>query len=73
MSSYGASIRAHVEAGRTSKTSLAGFRVSCASVFCPQCHGDYPETWKHCPKDAVDLLKSSRIGKYAIVVIVAMR
>jgi serine/threonine-protein kinase len=35
-------------------------------VFCPKCHDDYPETWKVCPKDATELLKSSRIGKYTI-------
>ena len=36
------------------------------AVFCPTCRGDYPETWKVCPKDATELLKSSRIGKYEV-------
>ena len=40
--------------------------VPCAHVFCPKCHDEYPDTWKVCPKDAVELLKSSRIGKYTI-------
>jgi serine/threonine protein kinase len=36
------------------------------SVFCPTCQGDYPETWKVCPKDGAEMLKSPRIGKYVI-------
>ena len=40
--------------------------VPSPHVFCPKCHADYPDTWKVCPKDATELLKSSRIGKYTI-------
>jgi serine/threonine-protein kinase len=36
------------------------------SVFCPTCQGEYPETWKVCPKDGAEMLKSPRIGKYVV-------